>query len=100
MAWKQIQKHYAEMGSPHRLNNFGLKFFCNPEKPHKEYPTLHHLKAAETRALVHVLSPFRLELRNMDHGALKGRGEGGEMEEEDDEDEEEEEEEARVIKDE
>ena len=59
MVWKQIQKHYAETGSPHRLNNFGLKFFCNPEKPHKEYPTLHHLKAAETRALVHVLSPFR-----------------------------------------
>ena len=41
---QELLSHVPEHGS--RLTTFDLKHFCNPNRPHREYPVLMKLKAA------------------------------------------------------
>ena len=47
---QELLSHVPEHGS--RLTTFELKHFCNPSRPHREYPVLMKLKAAHVRGMV------------------------------------------------
>ena len=59
--WQRIQELYSAYGSRSRLTSLQLSMFCNPSRPHREYPML-KTKAAETRHLIGIIYQVCLEL--------------------------------------
>lgn len=54
LVFSEIQANYKAQNTPTRLTNLRLSMFCDPAKPHKEYPKL-EAKGAETK---HLLAAF------------------------------------------
>lgn len=52
--FSQIQENYREQNTPSRLTNLRVSMFCDPSKPHKDYPKL-DAKGGETK---HLLAAF------------------------------------------
>lgn len=52
--WNRILTLYDELNvdQDHRLKELRLKHFTDPEKPHKVFPVMHNVKAAEVKGLI------------------------------------------------
>ena len=55
--WHRISRQYAGRGTPVQLSNLDLRWFTQPDAPHRRHPFLTlRVKAAETRHLVPIIS--------------------------------------------
>lgn len=59
--WQRLRELYSELKLSYAITKFELKQICDPEAPHKAYPCLRQVRAAETRHLLKVVSALAQE---------------------------------------
>jgi hypothetical protein len=54
--WSQVSTLYRELGIGNKVARLDLSSFCDPTRPHADYPTTKRFKASENRAFLPVLA--------------------------------------------